>query len=69
MQSVTLQVQGMTCNGCVASVTRVLRAVPGVGEVSVLLQLGTALVTYDPQRAGVPALKRAIEEAGYGVAG
>lgn len=69
MQSVTLQVQGMTCNGCVASVTRVLRAVPGVGEVSVLLQPGTALVTYDPQRAGVPALKRAIEEAGYGVAG
>ncbi len=68
MQSVTLQVKGMTCAGCVASVTRVLRALPGVGEVSVLLQPGTVHFTYDAQHAGVPAFKRAIEEAGYEVA-
>lgn len=69
METVTLNVIGMTCGGCVASVTRVLRAVPGVGEVTVTLQPGTALVSYDPQRTGLPAFKRAVEEAGYEVAG
>ena len=35
MQTVSLNVQGMTCGGCVASVTRVLQAVPGVADVSI----------------------------------
>ena len=68
MQTITLKVEGMSCGGCVASVTRVLRAVPGVADVTVQLVPGTAEVSYDPARAGVPALKAAIEDAGYGVA-
>jgi copper chaperone len=68
METVTLKVNGMSCGGCVASVTRVLRAVPGVGAVAVALDPGTATVTYDPQLAGPPALARAVEEAGYEVA-
>jgi copper chaperone len=67
METVTLGVQGMTCGGCVASVTRVLRAVPGVTEVNVTLQPGAAKVTFDPARTGVPALKAAVEDAGYDV--
>ena len=69
MESVTLKVNGMTCEGCVASVRRVLRALPGVGEVAVALSPGTARVTYDPQRVGLPELRRTIEDAGYEVAG
>jgi len=69
METVTLKVKGMSCEGCVASVTRVLRVLPGVGEVAVALQLGTARVTYDPQRAGLPAFRRAVEDAGYEVEG
>ena len=68
METVTLKVNGMTCGGCVASVTRVLRALPGVGEVAVALEPGTARVTYDPQRAGLAAFERAVEDAGYEVA-
>jgi copper chaperone len=68
MQTVTLKVQGMNCGGCVASVTRVLKAVPGVADVKVELAPGTAEVNYDPTRAGLPALKAAIEDAGYAVA-
>ena len=30
MENVTLKVDGMSCGGCVASVERVLKAVPGV---------------------------------------
>ncbi|HEV2977627.1 MAG TPA: heavy-metal-associated domain-containing protein [Casimicrobiaceae bacterium] len=69
METVTLKVNGMNCGGCVASVTRVLRILPGVGEVVVALETGTARIAYDPQRAGLPVIKRAIEDAGYEVAG
>jgi copper chaperone len=68
MQTITLKVEGMSCGGCVASVTRVLKAVPGVGDVKVQLVPGTAEVSYDPARTGAPALKAAIEDAGYAVA-
>ena len=68
METVTLKVEGMTCGGCVASVTRVLKAVPGVDGVAVTLQPGEAKVAFDPVRTGVPALRAAIEGAGYDVA-
>jgi len=67
MENVTLNVQGMTCQGCVGSVTRVLKATPGVASVNVQLDPGRAEVGYDPARASVADLKRAIEEAGYAV--
>jgi copper chaperone len=67
METARIDVGGMTCAGCVASVTRVLKAVPGVGDVSVALNPGTATVVYDAARTDVPALKAAIEDAGYGV--
>ncbi len=69
MESVTLKVSGMTCNGCVASVTRVLKALPGVDAVAVTLTPGEAKVTFDPARTGLPALRAAIQDAGYDVAG
>jgi len=69
VETITLKVNGMSCGGCVASVTRVLRAVPGVETVAVALQPGTATVGFDPERTAPPALKRAIEDAGYEVAG
>jgi len=68
METITLKVNGMSCGGCVASVTRVLRALPGVGDVAVALEPGTATVTYDPRSTGIPAFKRAVEDAGYEVA-
>jgi len=67
METITMNVKGMTCGGCVASVTRVLKAVPGVADVAVTLQPGAAKVTYDPARTGAPAIKGAIEDAGYDV--
>jgi len=69
MDAVTLKVAGMTCGGCVASVTRVLKAVPGVGDVAVTLTPGEAKIAFDPERTGVPALRAAIEGAGFDVAG
>jgi copper chaperone len=68
METTTLRIEGMTCGGCVASVTRVLKAVPGVSEADVTLTPGTATVTFDATRTNVPALRVAIEDAGFDVA-
>jgi copper ion binding protein len=67
METVTMNVKGMTCGGCVASVTRVLKAVPGVESVDVKLEPGQATVRYDASKVAVPRLKAAIEDAGYDV--
>ena len=69
METITLKVDGMTCGGCVASVTRALTRVPGVSDVAVMLQAGTAKVEFDPTKTNVPALRTAVEEAGYDVTG
>ena len=58
-----LAVTGMTCNGCVNAVTRVLSRVPGAGQVHVDLEAGRA----DVQGGADPdALLAAVRKAGYG---
>lgn len=68
MDNLELSVKGMSCQGCVASVTRVLKAVPGVSDVSVTLQPPRARIAYDGAQTTEAALKAAVEDAGYGVA-
>jgi len=65
MQQATIRVEGMTCNGCVASVTRVLKALPGVGSVDVSLERREAQVQFDPTRTDPEHLRTAIAAAGY----
>ena len=61
--SLTLDVQGMSCASCVAHVERALKKVPGVSTASVNLALETATV----QGAALQAerLVSAVEDAGY----
>jgi len=68
MEHASFEVQGMTCGGCVASVRRVLEALPGVTNVSVTLQPGRASADYDPARVSAEALRDAVQNAGYDVA-
>ncbi|HEX3631289.1 MAG TPA: heavy-metal-associated domain-containing protein [Casimicrobiaceae bacterium] len=68
MTTLTLKVEGMSCGGCVASVTRVLTALPGVSDATVRLLGGTAQVTFDEALTNPAALRAAIESAGYEVA-
>ena len=65
METVELKVEGMDCEGCVKSVTRMLSGVPGVQNVDVSLAQGNAKVTYDPAKSGPADFKRAVERAGY----
>ena len=65
MDTVELKVEGMDCQGCVKSVTRMLAGVPGVEKVDVSLEKASAKVTYDPAKSGPAEFKRAVERAGY----
>ncbi|MEP7062962.1 MAG: heavy-metal-associated domain-containing protein [Betaproteobacteria bacterium] len=67
MQIIDFDIEGMTCNGCVAGVLRVLEGVAGVEGVTVTLAPPRARVTFDERRANVQQLRSAVEDAGYGV--
>ncbi len=67
METIILKVGGMTCQGCVASVTRVLKAVDGVSDAQISLEKNEARVTYDAQKTSQAKLAEAIEAAGYDV--
>ncbi|MFH1044259.1 MAG: heavy-metal-associated domain-containing protein [Pseudomonadota bacterium] len=68
MQTVTLGISGMTCDGCVRSVGNVLKALDGVAKADVSLEKKCAVVDYDPAKVGIEQLKRSVEEAGFEVA-
>ena len=65
METTTIKVDGMTCGGCVRSVTNVLKALPGVTAAEVSLDAAEAKVTFDPATANTAAMRKAIEDAGY----
>ncbi|WIM05612.1 MAG: cation transporter [Candidatus Nitricoxidivorans perseverans] len=68
METTTIQVSGMSCGGCVKSVTKVLSELPGVLTAEVTLQPGEAKVEFDPARVTREAMAQAIEDAGFGAA-
>ena len=65
MDTQQLSVAGMTCNGCVESVTRALQAVDGVKNLDVSLASGTATIQFDEQLTSVDELAQAVRSAGY----
>ena len=68
MSTTTYTVTGMTCGHCVTSVTEEVSQVPGVTAVDVDLASGGLTVTSDSP-VGEDAVRAAVEEAGYEVAG
>jgi copper chaperone len=69
MQTEHLKVIGMTCGGCVTTVTRALKGMGGVGDVKISLSRGDATVQYDERLTSPENLKLTITGAGYGVEG
>jgi len=62
---VELKVDGMTCQGCVRSVTKKLSGVAGVSGVAVDLAAGKATVGYDDSASKVQDLIAAVEQIGF----
>ena len=65
MQSMTFDIHGMTCGGCVGSVKRALQKVDGVSDVEVSLNPGQAIINADVSRASAAQILAAITKLGY----
>lgn len=60
----TFTIQGMSCGGCVNSLTRVLKSVPGIEPIKI--EVGKAHVRLD-ERATSDTVREAVERAGFAV--
>ena len=65
IQIINLDIQGMTCAGCVNSVEKALGNVDGVDLAEVNFALNRAAVHYNPEIANPSVLESAVEEAGF----
>lgn len=63
MKQVTIEIQGMTCGGCVAAVRNVLGRVAGVTRLEV--GVGRATLTFDEAQASAQTLTDAVARAGF----
>jgi Cu+-exporting ATPase len=61
-------IKGINCGSCVHQIEQALMAMPGVVSAGVNLTQSVADVAYQPQIVDFEGIKRAIVEAGYGVA-
>lgn len=65
METTTIKVDGMSCGGCVKSVTGVLTALDGVAKAEVSLEQKQAMVEFDAGKVSRDQLKAVIEDAGF----
>jgi len=65
LQTVVLDVPGMTCKFCPITVRKALQKVPGVVEARSDFDSKTATVTFDPAKTTVQDLTTAVKNAGY----
>ena len=73
LQTVTIHIDGMSCGACLKDVKAALAKVPGVSTVEFAVAKkwiffsdyadARALVAFDPEKAGVEALVKAVEGA------
>lgn len=68
-RTVTIRVEGMTCEGCARSVERALRETEGVLEARVSFEKGEAWIKYDDQKVTVARLREVINSTGFKAVG
>ena len=66
MSEKTFSISGMSCGGCVNSLTRVLKSVPGIEPIKI--EVGKARLRLD-ERASSETVKEAVSRAGFEVTG
>lgn len=59
----TYTIAGMSCGGCVNSLTRVLKTVPGIEPLKI--EVGKAALRIDTERVTDDTIKSAVERAGF----
>jgi copper chaperone len=62
-ERVSLTIEGMSCGHCVRGVDQALRSLPGVEVEKV--DVGSAVIAYDPALVQPQQIEQAIAEEGY----
>ncbi len=68
MNTLILNVTGMSCMGCVNSVKKLVSVLPGIANIEIDLASGRVEVKHDPAQTDAAAIRAAIEDGGYGIA-
>lgn len=68
MQTMTLTIEGMRCEGCAERIQTLLQRQHGVRMADVPFAAGTASVRFNPHVIGPDRLIAVVEEAGFHVA-
>jgi copper chaperone len=63
----TINIGGMHCEDCVASVEKGVKQLDGIVSVAVSLNDSTAVVSYDTSKVELAKIEEAIEKRGYTV--
>ncbi len=66
-KSASFPVTGMTCATCAGTIADSLNELEGVLQANVNLATERASVTFDPDKVDVAKMRKAVEDAGYGV--
>ncbi|MDN5566729.1 MAG: cation transporter [Psychrobacter sp.] len=64
-QTRIINIEGMTCGGCVASVHTATADIDGLDNISVELADNQATVTFDDSKTSAEKIAAAIDEAGF----
>ena len=65
IKTVIVPVTDMSCAACAAAIERSLKGTRGIVEANVNFATEQAVVKYDPSRAGLKEILKAIDDAGY----
>lgn len=65
METANLQLKGMGCAACAASIEGAIQGVRGVRECHVNFAMSQATVKYNPQETNLETIGQAVTEAGY----
>lgn len=63
----TINIGGLHCENCVASVTKGINSLEGIKNVVVTLSDSTAVVNFDASKLELAEIEKAIEKRGYSV--
>lgn len=65
MQTTILNINGITCMGCVNSIKSVVEKVSGVSGADVSLENKQVKIHYNPEKTNIKQFKEAIVGAGF----
>ena len=65
VREMTIPVEGMSCNSCVANVKSSLKPMEGIQGVRVSLEQRNATIAYEPEKVSPEQVQQAINNLGY----